>query len=179
MPCLLNTDQPLRVQTAKGGVIHAGDYHHFHGRHIWRSGRKGEYIEPHEGVRIACSWKEVPKSKVVDNRNAITCKNCMKKMGMDESAVFPDRYVIRRKDTGEFFKNTRSRCSMWSKDLSDAWFYKRKGDTKKRINRVRYVDDAGMEHSCGYYVAKQKGYRRIEYADPNLEVKKVKITLED
>lgn len=180
MPCLLSNDQPLRVQLSKGGVIHAGDHHHYTERRLWKGGsRLDEVIPAHTGIRIACSWREIPLDKEVSKKKTITCKNCMKRMGMIEGAVFPDRFVVRRKDTGEFFKNTRSRCSVWSEDISDAWFYKRRGDAEKKGKRVRWIDDKGTAHDCSYWVARQKGWRREEYYDPNIEVKKVKIELED
>jgi len=179
MPCLLDKDQPLRVQTSKGGVIHAGDYHIFGGYTSWNSLTGKKNIPREEDVRTACSWKRVSKSKIVSNKKPITCKNCMKKIGMVEGPVFPDRFVVRRKDTGEFFKNTRSRCSVWADDLTDAWFYKRRGDAMRKIKRVRYVDRDGVAHDCSLFDARRLGYKREVYEDPNMEIKKIRITLED
>ena len=188
MPCLLNKDQPLRVKLSKNGVTHAGDY--FTTRAYTQysaANRDGEKIPSREVVRIACSWKNVGKSKVVSNKEPITCKNCMKAMGMVDGPVFPDRFVIQNTETGEFFKNTRSRCSVWSADVTDAWFYKRKGDAKRQTQTTKYKLDDGR--LVTYSELRQIHGGTILYADarkrsvrvdkPGYKIRKVKITLED
>ena len=182
----MSKDQPLRVQFTEKGVVHAGEYGIFGGEHktIWgerdENGRlKTKKMPQRKGIRIACSWKEVPLSAEVSNRKTITCKNCMKKMGMVEGPVFPDRWVIRRKDTGEFLKNTSSRCTAWSEHVIDAWFWKRKGDAKKRCKTGRWVDNQGRPHKLQKYEDGKGLYEYEWIVDPNLEIKRVKVTLED
>ena len=110
MPCLLNADQPLRVQLSNNGVIHAGRFHTTrpHTSVTW-SGRVDDHFErtehpAKEVVQIACSWKDTSEEKIVSNNKSITCKNCMKRMGMVEGPIFPTRFVVRKKD-GNIYSN--------------------------------------------------------------------------
>ena len=164
MPCLLNTDQPLRVQLSNNGVIHAGRFYttrpHTSITWVGEAENRIEHYHPaKEVVQIACSWKDTSEEKIVSNNKSITCKNCMKRMGMVEGPIFPTRFVVRKKDTGEFYKNTTTRCSEWADDISDAFLFKRECDALRHCTNQRY--------------------RSGGVINPNKEVKKVKIILED
>jgi hypothetical protein len=188
MPCLLNKDQPLRVQLSKNGVVHAGDWTTEGGgyRYTYHAhGRTEEKVPLAKKIRVACKWRGVDPKFEISNKESITCKSCMKAMGMIEGPVFPKRYVVRRKDTGEFYKKTASRCSVWAPDLIDAWFFKRQADALNYCKRGHYVDDEGNVHKTQeYYIDEDKRirrgkYRYEKYLHPNFEVRTVKITLED
>jgi len=180
MPCIYG-DQELRVQLTKGGVIHAGTYQNFGGftRHDWKSGVT-EFIPKRRGIRIACSWDEIPESKLVDKKEKITCKNCMKRMGLDESPLSPQRFVVRRKDTGEFMKNTGTRCSGWSNSITDAFFFKRKHTALDKCKLWRYkAGNVVLTYSEWVAKGRPKNFKRVKIYDPNLEIRPVKFELED
>jgi len=89
MPCLM-TDQPLRVRLTKTGVVHAGaiqDYGGFTRSTYAGPGIRGtsKYVPKQKRVAIACKWRmpeEGYSEHVISNKENITCKSCMKKIGM-------------------------------------------------------------------------------------------------
>lgn len=129
MPCLLK-DQPLRVRFTPKGVVHAASYRRYGGFSYYHcASKRFKNIPEHEVVQIACRWRE-PKEDLskflVSNKEKITCKACIKRMGMDDGPESPERYVIRRKSDGKFMKNTYSRCSGWSDSITDAFFFRKR-----------------------------------------------------
>ena len=183
MYCRAAKDYDMRVQIGNGKV-HGARMSEYGGFTRYMMGGDRERIPVQNVVSIACKWKHIPEDSphITDKRKTITCKNCQKAMGMAEGAVFPDRFVIRKKDTGEFYKNTRSRCSVWSEDISDAWLWKRKGDAKRITHHKRWEIDGQLltysellKRGLNYRTARGK---EVRIADPNLEIRKVKITLE-
>ncbi len=181
--CLMSKDQPLRVQLTNNGVVHAGRWDKTY--KTIRRIADGQYmtIPPRDIVRIACSWKEVPEGKIISNKNSITCKNCQKKIGLVEGPVFPDRFVIRNTKTGQFFKNTTSRCSAWADDLTDAFLWKRRGDAENRCKTGGWYDEEGNRHHHQKYIRDENGiisgkvYKYKQIRNPDLEIKRVKITI--
>jgi len=182
MLCPTSKDRPLRVQLTKGGVIHAATYRDYGGftRYIHNE-QRGEYVPKQKRLEIACRWKApiLSKDHLVPNTTHITCKSCMKRMGMSEGPVSPKRYVVRRIDTGEFMKNTASRCSGWSDSLTDAFFFRTEHTARDKCKVMRYR--AGNKLMT-YAEWGKAGRPRVKYErvyDPNLEAKSVKFTLEE
>lgn len=183
MLCLANKDQPLRVKLAENGVVHAAAYRDFGGFTRWApSGSK--WVPKQKQLEIACRWraprKDLEKFLVSRTKNNITCKSCMKRMGMLEGPISPERYVVRRIDSDEFLKNTNSRCSGWSDNLSDAFFFRTKHTAMAKCKVYRYqVGDKLLTYSEYRKINPHSTVRCERMHDPNLEVKKVKIELEE
>lgn len=165
MRCLINKDQPLRVQISKGGVIHAA-----------------AHTKDPKKLSIACRWESLEepfKGYLVSNTTSITCKACMKRIGMYENPESPKRYIVRKIDSGEFLKNTNSRCSIWSNSVSDAFFFRKKHTARNKCEVVFHrVGDKLM--TFVEWVEAGRPINELETIhDPNLEIKAVKFTLED
>ena len=182
MYCLANKDQPVRIRLTKGGVVHAAAYSDYgpFTRYQHSTGRS-EYVPKRKVLQIACRWKTLEglDKFIVPNTEKITCKSCMKRMDMVEGPVSPKRYVVRNKDTGEFMKNTSSRCSGWSESLTDAFFFRTEHTARAKCKVMHYlVGDKLMTYTEWAKAGRpSRSYKRIN--DPNLEVKSVKFTLED
>jgi hypothetical protein len=188
MFCSASKDQPIRVRTSKKGVVHGAAYQNYGGftryRGAERMGEKdaGEYVPKQQRLTLACRWKK-PKGLeefIVPNTEQITCKQCMKRMGMIEGPIAPKRFVVRRLDTGEFMKNTNSRCSGWAESLTDAFFFRREHTAKMKCSEYHFrVDD----ELIGYSELRKRGLHtkdyKMEYThNSNYEIRPVKITLE-
>jgi len=188
MYCSANKDQPLRLRFTPKGVVHAGSYQDYGGftRYLYKpslsgTGQQTEYVPKQKVVRIACRWKD-PKpdmeNYIISNQTQITCKACMLRMDMVEGPVSPKRFVVRNTETGEFLKNTTSRCSGWSDSLSDAFFFRTEHTAKSQCKVIRYR--AGNKLMT-YVEWAKAGRPKVKYErtyDPCLEVKSVRITLE-
>jgi hypothetical protein len=179
MYCKAAKDYDMRVQIGKGKV-HAAYMSTYGGftRYVGGINGRKEKEPVQKVVYTACSWKRFPEtSRHITNKNkTITCKNCQKAMGLIEGPVFPNRFVIRKKDTGEFYKNTRSRCSVWAEDLCDAWFWKRQGDARRVCKRTRWYDENGNVVPRPNY-REMSRFRKETYYDPNLEIIPVEFKL--
>ena len=181
--CRAIPDHPIRVQFGKGLVIHAarketcGGYDR---RDYTGPGVKIIHISEREVVRIACRWEDIPKEYVVKNTTPITCKQCLKALGMFEKEASPKRFVVKRRDTGEYFQKKRH-CPKWVDNILDATMYKVKPAAESHTKRVFYRDTDGNEVPYGEYCKRQKTdeqiIRTIE-KHSNYEVKTVKITVE-
>jgi len=191
MSCLADRDQPLRVRLSKDGVVHAAAYRNFGGftRYSYSSYNhnsdtaesREEYVPKQKRIEIACRWRFPKKDMsklLISNAENITCKSCMKRMGMVEGPISPKRYVVLNKDTGEYMKNTSSRCSGWSESLSDAFFFRTEHTAKDKCRVSRYrVGDELMTYAELKKAGNPK-YKRERIDDPCLEVRSVKIVLD-
>jgi hypothetical protein len=187
MSCLYG-DQPLRIQLSKNGVIHAGSYQNYGGFLRSRfdpingvlSG--SEWVPEKKQINIACrhmKYGESLEHKKISNKKKITCKSCMKLMGLLDEPLSTDRFVVRRKDTGEFFKNTNTRCTSWSDSVYDAFFFKRRHTAEGRCKVMKYETKDGTLLSYKEWVAKDRPSARPRGVyDQNLEVKKIKVSIE-
>ncbi len=186
MPCIYG-DQPLRIKLTEKGVTHAGAYYDYGGfnrtKYDPTSGvaRTREYVPKQKRVRMVCRWRGVPENLdeyVVSNKNKITCKQCQKLMGLTETPLATDRFVVRKKSTGEFGKNTSTRCTPWSDSLNDAFFYKRRHTAEDKCKMYRYEVDGKLITYGEWAAAGRPKHSLRRVSNPDLEVKTVKIRLE-
>ena len=188
MSCVFG-DQPLRLQLSKNGVIHAGSYQSYGGFKRWhRETNEYENVPVQKRIRVVCSrWRpgERLEKFLVSSQENITCKDCMKLMGLIEEPLAGDRFVIRKKSTGEFYKNVTTRCTMWADNITDAFFFKRKHTAEAKCKMTRYVvEDKLLTYSEMINWRKKNDDRgnvypsRKRIMDPDLEVRKVNISLE-
>lgn len=176
MPCLISKDQPLRIRMTAKGVVHAGDMEF---RAAYTDGLGDKIPSRYVPVRV-CRYGSVPYHTVIKPQTQITCKACMKMMGILEEPVFPKRYVVQEVSTGAFFKNTDSRCTSWSNALSDAFLYKHEHQARKRCMRNEWVGDDGtiLQHTPTYKDGmKNFRFRRVPTQD--YIVRAVNIVLEE
>lgn len=185
MPCLINKDQPIRVRLSKTGVIHAAAYRDYGGFTQWthtRDSKGSIYVPRQKRLQIACRWgnMKIPLDKfIVPNTTPITCKSCMKQMGMVEGPVSPKRYVVRNIKTGEFMKNTSSRCSGWSDSLTDAFFFRTEYTAKDKCKVYRHLVGDELMTYAEWVKAGQPKFKSKRMYNTNLEIRVVKFTLED
>ena len=181
MYCLADKDQPLRVRLTKSGVVHAAAYRNYGGFTQWYQGdNRSEYVPKQKRLEIACRWRRpgTLDEFLVPNTEKITCKSCMKRMGMVEGPISPKRYVVHNKDTGEYLKNTNTRCSGWSDSLSDAFFFRTEHTAEDKCKVYRYRVGNKLLTYTEWAKAGRPERKQERIHDPCLEVKAVKITLE-
>jgi hypothetical protein len=185
MACIYG-DQPLRIQKAKDGVIHAGSYQDYGGftsmvynRETGRSENK--FIPKRKRISIVCSRysrDDTVESDLVENTHSITCKSCLKLMGLIDDSENAKRFVIVSKETGEFYKNTSTRCSVWSESIYEAFFFKRKGTAEAKCMSWVYIVDGKILKYREWQAAGRPKATHTRLPDPNMEVKMVKIMVE-
>ena len=180
MSCVFG-DKPLRIQLSRGGVIHAGSYEDY-GGFTRGFGENREYVPKQKRVSIVCRWRGLPDNLdqyLVSNDHEITCKTCQKQMGLIEEPLAKDRFIIRKKSTGEFFKNTSTRCTSWSDSITDAFFFKRRHNAQEKCKHYRFETEDGRLLTYNEYIQLGRPpYTGRRVIDPDLEVKKVKFILE-
>lgn len=185
MGCI-HGDQPLRIKLTPGGVTHAGSYqdyggfhrtkyHHLHGTEASR-----EWVPKQKRVIQACRrWRNQKElaNHLVANSNEITCKSCMKLMGLIEEPVSAERYIIRKISTGEFYKNTTSRCTPWSDSVYDAFFFRKEHTAVQKCKRWRYFVDGDPLTYSDWLTAGRPRHEHKIIMDPDLEVRPVDVTV--
>lgn len=196
MPSWCVKDYDLRVQYKEGGVVHAA-YKHTVPKHSTWTGldRRSIEVPAREVVAIACkrvgfSNPGVNEVHLVPSNNKITCKNCLRVMGIIKAETTPARYVVVDTKTSMFLKRARGFCKdPWVEDILDATIYKSRPAAVNQTKLHRYYDVNGKELTHKeYYVG---GYGReaqdkrnelgwySEYGPhPRYEVKEVKISIE-
>ena len=178
MKCFEYKDYDLRVKLVDKGVVHAGTYVIIHAHKVYSPSR-GIYEVPEERVvGTACSCKRFSEDQLVGKTQKITCKRCLRALDEADLVKAPKRFVILRKDTGEFFRNTYRACGNWSKGLTDAFFFKRFQTAKSSCMKTKIILD-GKEITYEKWC--KTGYPHVTYAkvrDTNLEVHEVKIELD-
>lgn len=184
MPCIYG-DQPLRVRLTKNGVVHAASYQEFGGFSRYNS-KTGEHtqVPKRKYISVVCrrwKWAEEPKdlkSKLISNKEKITCKSCQERMGLTDKPLSPKRFVVRRKSDGKFLKNTNTRCTSWSDSVTDAFFFKREHTAASKCKTGRYKVGTRFLTYSEWQAAGRPNREYVRIYDPDLEVKTVKITLE-
>ncbi len=136
MHCRIPIDWDKRFQLSKDGVVHAArtinvkttvQYKYNYTSH--KQERVGT-VPAHDRLMSACStyWSKDPNDFMeVANTTEITCKNCMKAMGI-KPTVAPSnkRYVLMEVASGYFYKNGGYSTSVWQDDVMNATLYKTK-----------------------------------------------------
>ena len=105
-------------------------------------------------------------------------------MGMDETPLAAQRFIVRKKSTAEFFKNTSTRCSPWSDSVTDAFMFKRKHTAQDKCKTGRYEVDGKLYTYSEYHKLPRDRdghlpkYKYKKILNPDLEVRPVKIIVE-
>ena len=187
-------DYDLRVQYHDGGVVHAAYKHTIPKHTTWMGlGRKGIEVPAHETVAIACKRPDfsndgVNEAHLVPSKNEITCKNCLRVMGIIKPKPTPVRYVILNTETGEYLKRERGFCkSPWVENIFDATLYKSRPAAVEQTKRYRYYDAEGKEmtheeyyqygHANGNEKRRELGWYSEYGPHPRYEIKEVTITV--
>jgi hypothetical protein len=196
MPSWCIKDYDLRVRYHDGGVVHAAYKHTIGPYKTWRGlGSGGMEEKPaREVVAIACkrvgfSNPGVNEEHLVSNKNEITCKNCLRVMGVITPKTTSARYVVVDTKTGMYLKRGRGFCKdPWVEDVLDATIYRSKPAAIHQTKRYRYFDGNDNEmthkefyshgHATGNEKRRELGWYSKYGPHPRYEVKEVKITIE-
>jgi hypothetical protein len=193
--CVLKQDHPFRIQFGPNLVVHAAREYTYGGfyrsTYKYNSGnRSKEYIPEQKRITLACSrgaWKytetdENMKNYLVPNNTPITCKSCLKKLGMDEDYEPSNvRYVVKDNETEEYYRHGYG-CS-WVENILDATLYKVKHGAENHTRRYVYADDKGNQLAYNKFaklreIDKEKAqrYKRTRIKSPRYDV--VTITID-
>lgn len=182
----------MRAQLTSGGVVHAA-YKHTIGPYTTYSwgNREGTKVPQQEGVFLACRRRmlriedSLSEKDILPKNTAVTCKNCLKVMGITAEEPTPTRYIVIDTKTGMYFKKTRNFCSdPWVDDVLDATIYKSQSAAVHQTKRVFYYDADGNEmpykeyNKMGFKERQERGWYTKYLPHPRYEVKEVKITIE-
>lgn len=133
MACKPYRDYPERAKVSKSGVVHAA----FMTTQV-RDSKEVPF------VRLACSYDLLDMDKLVEKGTSITCKNCMRELGITDGKVYSTRYLLQRLDTDDFYRKTRV-WGDWVRDMPNATLYKTRGVAETYGKRVFYYDNSGRE----------------------------------
>jgi len=187
MVCILKQDHPLRVQFGPGLVVHAARQDMYGGFYRYRyTSSESELVPKRKIVCIPCKNRYSLKEQglfadnyLVPNTTPITCKLCLKRLGMSEEKASPVRYVIIDNETGEYYKHARYSCS-WVQDMLDATLYKMRHPAEQHTKRRFWEDCEGNEISRDEYqklVKKGKKVNTTYKKSPRYDVLTVTINL--
>lgn len=194
---IYNADWPLRARSegrpdsmGKPKVVHAAKVR-IH-KEYTRFGRNlpAETVPQKEVIQVACSSSRyhydssgtllLPMWHLLENNETITCKNCMKIIGMkpirDDGNL---RFVLMEKESGYFFKKD----GKWQEDVGNASLYINKHSAEGHGNRRIYTGPSGKEIFYEEYRAlnmEERGCCRVrwEFDHEKYEIKTVRITVE-
>lgn len=133
MVCRYQQDYPYRMVVAKGGVVHAAciEYRRGHTTYTYKAkGEKGfrKEIPPRDVYTRACKWEDIGLAEgeemLVASSTEITCKQCLKAMGIVEARASAERYAVMEAESGKFFKKSARWCKdPWVSDILNATLY--------------------------------------------------------
>ena len=175
MACIFG-DQPERVRISAKGAVHAAAYVKTGG---YKSYASGNWIPIVEKLRIACkrTLNDIPERWIISRNTSITCKHCLKAMGLLTGPEIK-RYIVYNTKTEEFFRNTNTRFTQWTEDINDSYLFKNKHAAEDRCLVIRYrVKDVLISYK-EWEAAGSPMCKREEVKDENLEVKQVTITID-
>ena len=120
----------------------------------------------------------------VPHNSEITCKHCLRELGMNEKSRTPLRFVLVEKESGYFFKKQSWRTS-WVRELTEATLYAVEGvarsygekafyEHRSSKKRISYTEYRQLDSS-----SKQEYVLKKEFNDKLFEVKKVKMEIVD
>jgi len=193
--CKTGKDYDLRVRYSENGVVHAAYKHTIGPFKTWRGLESGGMEEKpaREVVAIACkrigfSNPGVNEEHLVPSTHKITCKNCLRVMGVIKPKPTPVRYVVMDSKTGEYLKRERGFCkNPWVENIFDATLYKSRPAAIEQTKRYRYYDADGRElthkefyshgHATGNEKRRELGWYSEYGPHPRYEIKKVEITI--
>ena len=160
--CILKEDHPLRVQFGPGLVIHAAREYIYGGYTRYIPGGGSERIPEQKRVTVACGGavsrlydrkdSRYVSDYLVPNTTPITCRNCLRRLGMDEDYKASNvRYVVFNNKTEEYYRHSRYSCS-WVNHMLDATLYKVKPAAEKHTKRLYYVNKDGKDITRDEYL---------------------------
>jgi hypothetical protein len=167
--CSIKRDYPMRVQFGKGLAVHAAY-------------ASAAYKESPR-IYIACCYKKISASDVISNTNKITCKSCMKQMGILDEKASPVRYIVKDNETGQYLKKG-SYCIGWVDDPTNATLYKMKHVADDHTMLSLYESDDGRRLTYGELndLSREErnsaNFKRITIKNPKRDVKKVTLLIE-
>lgn len=195
MACIFG-DQPERVQMSPKGVVHAASYINVGGFYIHKWKEEDVWIPKEKKLFLACKRASgnVLRKWIVNRNTPITCKNCLKAMGLlDEQET--KRYVVFNTKTKEFFKNTNSNCSQWSEDIYESFLFRREHTAEQQcmvwryrvkdtiMNYIEWADAGKPEYILMNYkewvAAGRPEHYKERIKDKNLEVKRVILSIDE
>ena len=125
-------DFDKRVQIGSGRVVHAGRMKRVYTQTYYRNGEVEKVFPEGEILVTACAGpinrklrESVELMKELSGKPMITCKNCMKAIGIPveiDRAGNAIRYALMEKESGYFFKKTGWRSS-WTPEVTEATLY--------------------------------------------------------
>lgn len=184
MRCSTPKEFPKRVKTHSGKVIHAARIT-ISAPYTYYSNEHGAITRPEKKtVFTACYQTPTNSLQEVDNTEVITCKKCMKAMGMLDKATFTKRYVLCEIESGYFFRKAGYRKN-WVNNFADATLYKVRAAAEKQGNILEYFDIEGNEMSRKAYYSilqaerRPKGmYMKERFAEEKYKIRIVNLTLD-
>lgn len=114
MKCFIMNDYPARLSTKGSNIVHASGDTRF-GTHKTACGRTAYYTEDPNRINYM---------KPVEKSAKITCKACIRALGLDREEGDGILWVVREKLTGMYLNNSASRHGQWVEHPSYASVYR-------------------------------------------------------
>ena len=179
MACIFG-DQPERVQMSPTAVVHAASYINVGGHNVYRWREGNTWVPKEKKLFLACkrTSNNIQEKWIVSRNTPITCKHCLKAMGLlDEQET--KRYVVFNIKTKEFFKNTNSNCSQWSEDIYESFLFRREHTAEQQCIVWRYRVKNILMNYTEWVAAGRPDYHKEKVRDKDLEVKRITLSIDE
>jgi len=196
--CILKEDHPLRVRFGPGLAVHAAQEYTFGGFQRFVTGGGLVTVPEQKRITIACGGipsrlyekgsANIKRKHIMPNTTSITCKKCLKALGMDdEYKPSTTRYVVYDNEAEEYYRHSRYSCS-WVKHMLDATLYKVRAAAEAHTKRIYYVNAEGNDITRDEYhkvLKRERGLRihpnsvrRVNRKSPRYDVVTININIE-